>query len=848
MIKRYFTTFAAAMAVLTTGSDLSIDEAHGQTLALEEIVVTARKREESLQDIPVSITAFTADQIERAGFLNLEDISMQTTGMQFNTNIAGTRPGRLFQNIRIRGLEGGDFSAATSIQTASVFVDGIFALQAGQSLSLMDLERVEVIKGPQSAQFGRNSFAGAINYITSTPNLDEWSGKVQIEAATYEQYEAQISVEGPLLEDTMSFRLSTRLFNRGHMYTASDGGELGEQSSKSVSGVLYAEPSENWNLKLRAYYQRDEDGPNASAFLQGRLNDTCTGTTTPGFDPELNPVTLSPVLHFCGQVPGPGGLPGLFVDSNTSLFPQIVGATGPTILVDQLLNFGNQFGDISPITGVPELDGFGLERNMVRISLASNYELDNGITISATASYNDNEAADFRDWDFTPVEAWYVTNPQKGDDRSVDVRVTSSDEGRLRWLAGGNYYKQDFITSGGGGVLVFTCANFGALFGLGSNCDVPRLFATPNDGGDTVDTWGTYAAVSYDIVDQLTLDLEARYQEDERGDGISDFTITYKQFLPRATLSYKPNDNLNIYGNYSIGRLPGVVNGNIITCNDTALIVPFISPVTGQASTSSECDQYREQLGDAFGPFTPEQKLESWEGGIKSTWMDGRILFNIAGYWYDWSNQPTNNFVTLVLDDDGDGVPNDNPNFRPVADSGSSKTYGFEIESAFVLSEGWTTNVNVTYNENEYKSFVPATASATTTLGQNVNIKGNRSTRFPKWSGNLSTEYTQSWVGDWDYYVRGDVLYNGKHVAGLTNLAIIDDYFLVNARVGIERENLRVEAFVKNVFDEDRWRAGSEFTDFSILDAPGVFDFTKIGVILIPQDKRTFGMRLSYGF
>ncbi len=156
--------------------------------------------------------------------------------------------------------------------------------------------------------------------------------------------------------------------------------------------------------------------------------------------------------------------------------------------------------------------------------------------------------------------------------------------------------------------------------------------------------------------------------------------------------------------------------------------------------------------------------------------------------------------------------------------------------------------MNVTYHENEFKNFIPATASATATFGQNVNIKGNRSSRFPKWSGNLSSQYTQPFVGDWDYYVRGDVIYNGSHVAGLTNLATIADYFLVNARIGIERDNLRTELFVKNVFDEDNWRAGSEFTDFSIIDAPGVFDFTKLGIILIPQHRRTFGARVSYSF
>ncbi len=429
-----------------------------------------------------------------------------------------------------------------------------------------------------------------------------------------------------------------------------------ETDSKSISAMLYAKPSDNFDIKLRGYFQRDEDGPNANAYLKGRLNDTCTGTSQPGLDPEFNPITISPVLFYCGEVPGPGGLPGLVVDSNTKLFPQILATTNPTILVDQLLNFQDQFRDIAPVTGVPQLEGFGLQRDLIRISLVSTYEMDNGITMTATAAYNDNEANDFRDWDFSNTEAWYVTNPQKGDDRSFDFRVSSSDEGNLRWMAGANYFKQEFLTSGGGGVLVFTCGNFGALFGLGENCDSPFFAAVPTDGGDSVDTWGVYGSASYDI-GPITLDLEARYQQDKRGDGPSDFQVTYKQFLPRATLSYKPTEDMNIYVNYSISQLPGVVNGNIINCNDNPYTVPFISTITGQPSTSSECEQYREQLDDAFGPFTPEQKLEAFEGGIKSTWFDGRLLFNIAGYWYDWANQPTNTFATLFLDDNLDNIP-----------------------------------------------------------------------------------------------------------------------------------------------------------------------------------------------
>lgn len=837
MFKRYLATSVAFAAVAVVGPEASFSTAQAQSLALEEIVVTARKREESLQDIPLSVTAFTADQIERSGFKNLEDISMQTTGMQFNNDLAGNRPGRLNANIRFRGVEGSEFS---TLQTASLFIDGIFALQGAQSIALMDLERVEVIKGPQSAQFARNSFAGAINYITKTPNMDEYEGKLLIDAGTYDNYEVQASIEGPLLENKIAFRVGGRFYQKGSQYTANDGGDLGKQRSSSISGQLLFQPTENWDINLRGFYQEDDDGPEAVGFLQGRLNDTCTGTQVPGLDNDRNPTTLNPTLFFCGTLPALGAPGAPQVTSNTSFFPQILASTDPDILSRSLLNGGQ-------VDGVPQIDSFGLVREIKRFSLTSDYEMENGMTVSATAAYNENASNGFRDWDMTDVEAWYVTNPQKGDDYSVDLRVASNADNRLRWLAGANYYNQDYLTSAGGGTLVFTCANFGALFGIGENCDSPGLFPTSVDGGDTVEVWGVYGSVSYDVTDQFTVDLELRYQEDERGDGVGTFTNTFKNILPRVSLSFKPTDDMNLYATASRGVLPGVINSNLINCQTIVYTTPFIDPRTGQPSTQSECQQFESALGDNFNILTPEQKLDAIEIGMKSVWMDGRFQMNVAAYYQEWKNSPFSTFITIFRDDNEDGVPNTNPNFDSAAIPGSSEYYGVELESAFQISEKWSANLNLTYNENEFTEFTVATASQEATLGTRP-VDGNRAGRFPKWSGNLSSTYTDQLSGDWEWYIRGDANYMGSAFVGTTNLAKLESYVLINTRLGVQRENLRVELYVKNLFDEKSWRGGQEFTDFTILDSPAVFDFNKLGVILLPQDRRTFGFRSSVTF
>jgi iron complex outermembrane receptor protein len=835
----------------------SAQNVHAVEADLEEVIVTARKREENLQDIPLSVTAFSADEIARAAFANLEDISMQTPGLQFNAELSGTRPGRLFSNMRFRGVTGTQFS---SLQTASLFVDGIFVLQAAQSLALADLERVEVIKGPQSAIFGRNSFAGAINYVTRTPSLTEFSGKAQADAGTYEQYEFSVSYEGPLIEDKVAFRVGARSYSKGNMYTASDGGGLGEQSSDSVYATLYAEPTDNLMIRARVYYQEDDDGPGAVGLLRSGVfvpvNDSCSGTSYRGYDEDNNLTELFPSDYRCGDIPNPGEPGAPPVDLNTTLKPSFHAFAPPNdnFLVDNLLDAGR-------VAGVPSIDSMGIKREIFRASLVAEYTFNNDITLSGTVAYNDNKAANLRDFDLTPVESWWVTNPQSGEDKSVDFRLSSAQDKRLRWMVGANYYEQEFITSANAGVLAHSCANFLA-FGQPAQCDFPGIFPVALDGGDFVEQVSVYASASFDVSDQFTIDLEGRYQEDQRGDGISATEITYKSWIPRLTLTYKPTENITIYALATEGVLPGVVNADFSNCGQipdgggpvVPYTVPFTDIDTGQLSTSSVCQQYMEQLGPGAKEFTDQQVLEALELGFKTTWANGRVIANVSIYTQKWTEQPSTRGVTAFLDNNtntatgevaGDGIPNLNPNFFNAAVSGDSEYSGVELETAFLPTDDWTINFNLSYNDNEFLNFFTGAGGATR-CGTS-NLRGKRNTRFPEWSGSLSSTYTYKTSGPWSTYVRGDLSYTGETFVDNCNLATMQDFYLFNARVGMEQDNIRVELYVKNLFNEDSWLAGNNFGDFSF-HGNGFNPLAGAGIVLIPQNKRTVGIRVFYDF
>ena len=158
---------------------------------------------------------------------------------------------------------------------------------------MLDVERVEVIKGPQSAFFGRNTFSGAINYVTRNPSLTEFEGKVRASGGQYSQYNIAASFGGPIIADKLAFQVGVSDYNKGAMYIANDGGELGKESSDSLSLTLLAVPSDNFTARVRLFYHEDDDGPPAIAYLPGSDYDTCTGTSIrrPDNDGNAHPNT-----------------------------------------------------------------------------------------------------------------------------------------------------------------------------------------------------------------------------------------------------------------------------------------------------------------------------------------------------------------------------------------------------------------------------------------------------------------------------------------------------------------------------------------------------------------------------
>lgn len=236
---------------------------------LDEITVTARKIEENLQEVPISVTAFTGEQLAERGLTDIYDVSNFTTSFsfeklnRFGVQGGGSRP-------VIRGM-----SQILGEANASIFVDGLQYNDSILSFPFEIVDRVEVIKGPQAALYGRATFAGAINLITKRGSND-FENKVSFRVADYSELEGSFFSRGPIVEDKLFYTLNLRSYEFGGYYRNSIDGQdrIGDESSNNFDGSLEYNPNDAWNVRFSLGFGSDNDGA-AAVTLQDRFSNNC---------------------------------------------------------------------------------------------------------------------------------------------------------------------------------------------------------------------------------------------------------------------------------------------------------------------------------------------------------------------------------------------------------------------------------------------------------------------------------------------------------------------------------------------------------------------------------------------
>ena len=844
----------ALMLTIGAGAYFLLPASHAQeSAALEEIVVTARKREETLAEIPMAITAFSAEQLERAGFTGLQDLSFQTAGMHFHKQ-GGQIPGRFNTAVRFRGMNTNQ--RAASQQVGTVFLDGVYMSEGVASIDFSNIERVEIIKGPQSATFGRSTFGGAVNYVSKTPGF-EYAGRVVADVAQYGGRDISLSHEGPLVDGKLAYRISARLYGTDGQYSSNaDGGALGEESTETIQAVFNWTPTENFSAKFRYLWSYDDDGPAAGMLLgtpfSARFNSVGISANagpncfSDGITSADDPDT--PADYFCGSLPLVDA--DSFIAPNTAISPGDQAAFRSTVICDP------RDGICRPkLPGAPLRATAGLTRYQQRAALVVGYEFGGGMleghSLDSVVGWSAMRGGWVRDFDLTAAQNFLSQDPIVSDDLTLELNLSSPQDRKLRYSLGVNYFTTDYITVGNGGQTVWgsdggvtqlvVAEPDGTLLPEPETRPGPHYFMAsipPNESNETTGIFGSFA---YDFNDDLTLDVEWRYQQDDislsspsnqgvpNPSGIlesgSDFEESFSSFLPRVTLSYDLGENGTSWVTYSEGTLPGFFNTDFASLD------------------ASETQQVRQVL-PGISLFNEEEELENLEVGFKQEYEN--LYFSLVFYMLDWTNLKTRQGVSTTDEQGVQRVLNLQLN------AGDAELEGLELEGGFSLGENFSGTFMLNYSDGEYGTLTCGFSPFKPPIepGNRFGARdcsGSRPARYPEWQGAISGVWTDSLAsGNWDYFVRLDGEYFGEAYNEEANFSTMGDFWRWNLRGGFERDDLRLEAYVRNLFDDDNYLAAARWSDFS-----GTFTLAFLfsqGVAVTPPEKRTIGLRAVYAF
>lgn len=719
--------FAAGEAALAQGG-------------IEEIIVTARKREENLQTVPLAITAITERELFLSGARGMEDLAAMTPGLSFYELGDGT-----ILTPMIRGVS--QINKFTNEGTVAVFLDGVYlANRDAINIQLLDFARVEVLKGPQATMYGREAFSGAINYVTMGPT-DTWKGYVEGSFGTDKWVDGRFAIGGPIVEDKVGVRIaaSANSFDGTFRNEAEPSDKLSGNESTNIAATVLFTPTPDLDVTLRGYYSNDniENGARYNAANNCGLGPRNTRSS------------------ICGPVP-----------------------TQETV-------------DISP-------DAYGAQRDSKIASATIDYRIGN-ITLTSQTGYTDAYSSSLPDHDLTSL-GWVTTatNTVTGATRTVrsnsyfgtgsgnidmktlsqELRAAYEDE-RLSVIVGGFFidinrdrlstYGSDISMLGPNEIINFqTWTRFGVRNNPAQNPTINS--AVEQDERET----SAFAAIQYNVTSALRVNVEGRYRR-QKQENTSTRALnapvnpprvdrgTFKVFSPRFSADYKASDDIFFYASAAKGIRSGGFNATI-------------SPNAPQDATFDE------------------EKNWTYELGSKATWLDGRLTTNGAIFYSDVSG------LQVI-------APSSDPAFTVLrtANAGSGKVKGFEIDIDAAFTDEFTAGVGYSYSDSEFDDGTLDRQARNCGLDRTIcrftaagipDISGNRFPLTPRAQFDANATYMAPLTGDWTWSIRGDTSYHGNAFTDQDNVTSFGKRWLVNARLGVQRDQLDISFWAKNLFDK----------------------------------------------
>jgi iron complex outermembrane receptor protein len=787
---------------------------------LTEIVVTARKQTENLVTVPVSVSALSAQDLQARGIAGYLTLQQFTPGFKF-INQSVNKNERGYISYMMRGMNPG--TPVSYQQDVSIFIDGA-PVAGGAVTGLQDVTQVEVIKGPQSAYFGRASFAGAVNFITRTPSFTP-QGKIDASYGSFGIYDATASAEGGIFRDVLAGRLALRTYHSDGQYANPEvsGQRLGAQDTRSISGELLFKPIEKLSIRVYGKYWTDEDGPAATGILypsQYNCNATQAGYTV------SNLQFVGGKNYFCGTLP-------TFTTASLSQMTTIPSVYYSVLNARTQAGLGGTLGYTYPGKANKNYeDHFGIQRIGQAYHSIFHYDVGSGFSLDGNVAHHENVWGFLSDLSTknllnTPNPNYGSALPQYNStnvpggllpysaslgrgtladrDASAEIRLTTPQDKRLRGMVGFSYYNQQSKL-----VLVsYSNAGFNQ-----NSAGQQQLASTPS----------VFGSITLDILHNLNLSFEAREQWDsieaKVPANLLDFKATFASFAPRAILSYHPTESSTIYASYAQGVRPGVFN------NSFASLAPaYQAQITAVAPVSLA---------------VPEEKVSMYEVGYKNRFFDNRAQIVAAAYYGDWTGR---HILDKVYYTDN---TNTLQNVLFTVAGGETLLYGLELEGKFeathqLLFEGTFDYAGTNIRKDYCSDCLLITGNPTP---QGTSMPG-----YPTLTGSFSTTYTRHAFKDFDGYVRADYIFTGKVYIDDSNVANTGDSSKLNLHFGIRNGRYKLEFYGTNITNDKTYTYGQRYSDGLPQAGSGLTASPPVNEVSVsPADKPMYGVHFVANF
>lgn len=839
MISKFLGT-SATVALLASAQAVAQDQDDGaNNIVIEEVVVTSQKRETTLLETPVAVTAIAGDLVSKAQARDIRDIETIVPSLQVNTFAAPTNT-----SFSIRGIGSSTFNFGIE-PAVGVFVDGVYRSRNGASINdFLGLERVEVLRGPQSTLFGKNTTAGVISFVTAKPNQEEWGVEGEITLGNYDAVILKGAVSGPLVEDRLAIRLDANVNQRdGFVENIATGEDMNDRDRYALRGQILWTPNENVEVRVIGDYSE--------------INETCCAA---GF------------IDY-----GLGG-------------DQVLAAFGATVAPE------NVFAREVAVNSDPntQLESWGLQAQI-------DWDL-GGSTITSITSYRGLDENQNIDSDFTSLALALPRNLQQGYETfTQELRIASNGSNVIDWQAGVYYFNQELDTNNStifapAARPVLDALAGGGISGLEASLGLPvGTFFAPGDGqlrsryDQGNETFSVFAQADWHITDRLTLSGGLRFVSDSKNvvsdiNIVDPFAAVDLVQVGAAGISAAtgiPVPLLLDQANFSNGLIDSLVAPFGLTGAAVNPINPVANPALGLASLqlfpptpNVNLDRSDEALtgnitiaydladttnvyftysrgfkggGFSLDPgaarvgavgFEPET-ADAFELGLKTRQWDNRLQINTALFV-----QEVDDFQQFIFV---------GSSFFPA--NAGIRTSGWEFEANVALTDEFSIQTGFLWLfENEFTEFQNGPCPSDfeqfagcqlTVLPGSItpvpvqDLSGVIQAGFPEFSGFTTFNYQTALTDDMDFFARVEVAYNTEYfvVTSLDPNQFNEAFLPVGASIGVGAPDgsWQLQIWGRNIFNENFFQSTFPNT-------------IGLGLNGYPNDPRTYGATLRFAF